>query len=273
MYGPYLYSVFGSPIIHSRSPEIHRAFAHQTEQDLIYTKQEVRPEEFEQSCNEFFELGGSGLNITLPLKELAFNYVDILSDRAKLAGAVNTIKLESEGKLFGDNTDGHGLVTDMIKNLRWQIEGRRILIFGAGGAVRGVLGPLLEQKPHCIYIANRTEAKAVVLADQFKGLGNIFAVNISAIPHDIFDLIINGTSMSLQGEVPAITKDQITAQTCCYDMAYSRKPTAFLNWATTQGLTNVADGVGMLVEQAAESFRIWRGVKPNTQEIIKALKE
>jgi len=272
MYGPYLYAVFGSPIIHSRSPEIHRAFARQTEQDLIYTKQEVTPEEFKQSCSEFFELGGSGLNITLPLKELAFNFVDKLSDRAKLAGAVNTIKLESDGQTLGDNTDGQGLVTDMLKNLQWQIEGRRVLIFGAGGAVRGVLGPLLAQKPHCIYIANRTEEKAITLANQFKSMGNVIAVNTSSIPHDIFDVIINGTSMSLQGEVPAISKDQITAQTCCYDMAYSTDPTSFLRWGASQGLTNLSDGLGMLVEQAAESFRIWRDVKPKTQDVINAFR-
>lgn len=273
MYGPYLYAVYGSPIVHSRSPEIHRAFARQTEQDLIYTKQEVLPEEFKQSCSEFFELGGSGLNITLPLKELAYNFVDNLSERATLAGAVNTIKLESNGQTLGDNTDGQGLITDILKNLRWHIEGRRILIFGAGGAVRGVLGPLLEQKPYCVYIANRTEEKAVVLANQFKSLGNVIAVNTNSIPHDIFDVIINGTSMSLQGEVPTISKDQITAQTCCYDMAYSAEPTAFLRWASSQGLTNLSDGLGMLVEQAAESFRIWRDVKPDTQDIIAALRE
>lgn len=272
MFEPHLYAVFGSPVIHSRSPEVHRAFAELTQQDLIYTKQEVHPEEFAAVCDEFFELGGHGLNITLPLKELAFEYATKLTPRARLAGAVNTLKLEDTGKIIGDNTDGAGLVTDIIDNLRWKLAGKRVLILGAGGAVRGVLGPLLEEKPHSICIANRTPGKARALATAFESLGQLQSCGLDEIPQDIFDVIINGTAMSLQGTTPEIDASQITAQTCAYDMAYGSEPTAFMEWAFSQGLTNVADGLGMLVEQAAESFQLWRGVMPKTGPVIEALR-
>jgi shikimate dehydrogenase len=272
MIGPHLYAVFGSPIAHSRSPDIHRLFAEQTGQDLIYTKQEVVPEEFDQACREFFELGGSGLNITLPLKEQAFRFADTLSARAQRAGAVNTLKLENDGGIFGDNTDGCGLVRDLTSNQRWSLSGKRILILGAGGAVRGVLGPLLEQNPQALWIANRTLEKAEALAEAFLSLGPVTGCGLNALPAEVFDLIINGTSMSLHGEAPPVTSAQISQQTACYDMAYGREPTAFLRWGREQGLTALADGLGMLVEQAAESFHLWRGVRPDTRPVIDVLR-
>lgn len=272
MFEPHLYAVFGSPVAHSRSPQIHRMFAEQTGQDLIYTKQEVLPSEFELICSDFFELGGSGLNITLPLKELAFQFATSLSPRAQRAGAVNTLKLQEGASVIGDNTDGCGLVRDLMDNQRWPLRGRRILILGAGGAVRGVLGPLLEQNPHSIWIANRTEEKASTLAAEFADLGEVRACGLDSLPAELFDLIINGTSMSLQGEAPPVTQAQITAQTACYDMAYGSEPTAFLRWAREQGLSELADGLGMLVEQAAESFHLWRGVMPKTKPVIAALR-
>lgn len=272
MFEPHLYAVFGSPVAHSRSPQIHRMFAEQTGQDLIYTKQEVLPGEFNQTCAEFFELGGCGLNLTLPLKELAFQLASTLTPRAKLAAAVNTLRLEDDASIIGDNTDGCGMVRDMLDNQRWSLRGRRILVLGAGGAVRGVLGPLLEQAPHSVWVANRTAAKAKLLATEFAHLGNISACGLDALPAELFDIIINGTSMSLHGEAPPLTQGQITAQTACYDMAYGSEPTAFLKWGREQGLSALADGLGMLVEQAAESFQFWRGVMPKTSPVIAALR-
>lgn len=273
MFGPYLYAVFGSPIIHSRSPDIHRLFATQCDQDLIYTKQEVRADEFDHVCKEFFELGGSGLNITLPLKELAFNLADTLTPRAQLAGAVNTLALTKDGKILGDNTDGAGLVWDITDNLNWSLTGKNILMLGAGGAVRGVLGPILEKKPASILIANRTAEKALKLAEQFATIGNVQGAGYEDLPKYAFDIVINGTSMSLTGEIPPITVSQINKQTHAYDMAYSHRPTPFLAWLNECGLVNLSDGLGMLVEQAAESFKLWRGVMPNTQQVIKHLRD
>ncbi|MCW8195546.1 shikimate dehydrogenase [Proteobacteria bacterium 005FR1] len=273
MFEPHVYAVFGSPITHSRSPDIHRMFAEQTGQDLIYTRQEVKPEEFQQACREFFELGGSGLNITLPLKELAFRFADRLTDRAQSAGAVNTLKLEEDGSILGDNTDGCGLVRDLLDNQRWALKDRRILILGAGGAVRGVLGPLLAEQPEGIWIANRTAEKAQLLAKAFSQRGAVTGSGFDALPEQGFHLIINGTSMSLQGEAPPITAAQLISETACYDMAYGREPTAFLRWAEAQGVKARADGLGMLVEQAAESFRLWRGVSPETAPVIEALRK
>lgn len=273
MFGPYLYAVFGSPIVHSRSPDIHRAFATQCQQDVIYTKQEVRPDEFEHVCREFFELGGSGLNITLPLKELAFRFADKLTARAQLAGAVNTLALAKDGSVLGDNTDGAGLVWDICTNLQWNLTGKNILVLGAGGAVRGVLGPLLEKKPASILIANRTAEKAFDLAMQFATIGNVQGLSYDNLPKYAFDIVINGTSMSLTGAVPPITPAQINKQTHAYDMAYAAKPTPFLAWTRERGVNHVADGLGMLVEQAAESFKLWRGVMPNTQPVIQQLRD
>ncbi|GAB1262674.1 shikimate dehydrogenase [Aurantivibrio plasticivorans] len=273
MFGPHLYAVFGSPIVHSKSPEVHRAFARQTEQDMMYTKQEVTPEEFKETVDDFFELGGMGLNITLPLKELAYKYADKVSLRAKLAKAVNTLIRDKNGSILGDNTDGVGIVRDITINQRWHLKSQRVLILGAGGAVRGVLGPILDEEPKSIVIANRTASKAVDLAKSFEGMGDVSGCGLNSIPPGVFDVIINGTSMSLQGAAPPLNPAQMTAQTCAYDMAYGSGPTAFLQWAESQGLVALADGLGMLVEQAAESFYLWRRVRPKTAPVIQMLRE
>lgn len=272
MFEPHLYAVFGSPIGHSRSPDIHRRFAEQTGQDLIYTRQEVKAEEFEAAFREFFELGGSGLNITLPLKELAFQLADRTTERARQAAAVNTLKLEEDGRLLGDNTDGVGLVRDLCESLDWQVGDRRVLLLGAGGAVRGVLGPLLAQKPAQLWIANRTAGRAEELAKTFAPLGEVHGCGLDSIPAMTFDLIINGTSMSLQGESPLLGQAQLGAETACYDMAYGAEPTAFLRWARENGVSRLADGLGMLVEQAAEAFYLWRGIRPETAPVLRALR-
>jgi shikimate dehydrogenase len=270
---PHLYAVFGDPIAHSRSPEIHRAFAQQTDQDIMYTKQQVRVEDFVRSCDEFFALGGCGLNITLPLKELAFEYANQLTPRAELAGAVNTLKLIGSEKILGDNTDGCGIVTDMTRNLGWTIANKSVLILGAGGAVRGVMGPILEQDPSLVVVVNRTVAKAIQLATLFEDFGLVKAYGFADIPPLAFDIIINGTSMSLLGEAPPLSDANISAETCCYDMAYGEELTPFLQWAKNKGVNQLADGLGMLVEQAAESFYLWRGVRPETAPVKAMLRE
>lgn len=271
MSAPDRYAVFGSPIAHSRSPVIHKLFAEQTGQRLVYDKHLVEPEAFEEACREFFAAGGKGLNITLPLKELAFAYADRRTTRAEQAGAANTFKLEDDGKILADNTDGAGLVRDLRQNQGWDIAGKRVLILGAGGAVRGVLGPLLKETPEVVWIANRTVERAQTLADIFAEEGKVQSCGLDQIPAEAFDLVINGTSLGLHGERPPLSSAQLSSATACYDMAYGSEPTAFLRWAESQGVTKLADGLGMLVEQAAESFFLWRGVMPETAPVIAAL--
>lgn len=273
MSAPDRYAVFGSPIAHSRSPVIHKLFAEQTGQQLVYDKQLVEPEVFEESCRQFFAAGGKGLNITLPLKELAFAFAQRRTQRAEQAGAANTLKLESDGSILADNTDGAGLVRDLLQNQGWTIHGKKILILGAGGAVRGVMGPILKEEPEALWIANRTVEKAQTLASIFSTEGDVHACGLDQIPAQPFDLIINGTSLGLQGASPPVTPAQLSDSTACYDMAYGNEPTAFLHWAAAQGLDRLADGLGMLVEQAAESFFLWRGVRPETAPVIAALRK
>lgn len=272
MSAPDRYAVFGSPIAHSRSPDIHALFADQTGQALTYGKQLVEPEEFTDACRAFFAQGGKGLNITLPLKELAFDFADSRTERAQQAGAANTLKKEADGSILADNTDGAGLVRDLRQNHGWTIRGQRVLILGAGGAVRGVMGPLLKEAPQVLWIANRTVEKAQTLAAIFSEEGQVQACGLDRIPAQPFDLIINGTSLSLQGDSPPLSSAHLSVETACYDMAYGREPTAFLRWAEAQGVSQLADGLGMLVEQAAESFSLWRGVMPQTAPVIAALR-
>lgn len=264
------YGVMGNPIAHSRSPQIHRAFARQTDQTLEYQAIYVEQGEFERAVELFRLAGGLGLNVTIPFKEDAFALTDVLSDRAKRAGAVNTLRFKA-GKAHGDNTDGYGLVSDIINNHRREIADQKILILGAGGAVRGVLAPLLAQNPLSIVIANRTVSKARELAEKFNDLGRLEACGYPSLAGQRFDLIINGTSTSLQGAIPPIPDDVIAPTGWCYDMAYAAQPTPFMSWALEQGARYAVDGLGMLVEQAAESFFIWRGVKPETAPVIEEL--
>lgn len=268
------YAVFGNPVAHSKSPKIHQWFAEKTGQVLDYSAQLVEPGEFEPAAKAFFDAGGLGLNITVPFKQEAFEFADRLTDRARRAGAVNTLARQSDGKILGDNTDGYGLVTDIRDNLSWTIAARRVLILGAGGAVRGVLAPILAEQPAEILIANRTGSRAEDLAREFSDLGKIDGMGYQKLA-DLtrsFDLVINGTSLSLSGEIPPVPAALLTAETCVYDMMYAQKPTAFMSWAEKLGC-QTSDGLGMLVNQAAESFYVWRGIRPPTSELIKTLRK
>ena len=268
------YAVFGNPIAHSKSPDIHRQFAEQTGQDLSYSKQLVAEDGFEAAANEFFASGGKGLNITVPFKQDAYAYVARTTPRARRAGAVNTLSLEADGTILGDTTDGVGLVSDIVNNLGWEIRHKRVLVLGAGGAVRGALEPLLEQQPQHIVIANRTVDKALQLSKGFAEFGYLLGCGFDMLGEQQFDLIINGTSAGLQGELPPLPDSLIDANgtTACYDMLYGAEPTPFIQWAAQRG-AQVSDGLGMLVGQAAESFALWRGVRPETAPVIANLRD
>ena len=264
------YAVMGNPIGHSKSPDIHHAFAVQTQEDIVYSAMLVPIEDFNTSADEFF-IEGKGTNITVPFKQNAFDYADVLTGRAQRAGAVNTLTLK-EGKVIGDTTDGVGLVRDLVNNNHCELKGKTILVLGAGGAVRGILEPLLALSPASLLIANRTASKAISLANDFNALGNISGCGFNDVPASGFDLIINGTSASLSGELPPISKTVIAPTTISYDMMYSAKPTVFNEWAKSMGAKLCLDGLGMLVEQAAESFFIWRNVRPATNEVMNTLR-
>ncbi|WP_031433967.1 shikimate dehydrogenase [Methylomarinum vadi] len=265
------YAVFGYPIKHSKSPRIHQLFAEQTGQKLVYTAREVPPESFNHALEQFLTGGGKGLNCTVPLKELAWQRADQLTERAHLSKAVNTLKLQDDGSLLGDNTDGVGLVNDLTVNHGIPLNNRRILILGAGGASRGIIGPLLEQKPERIVIANRTVGKAEQLAQEFSRAGNISGCGFEALRGLQFDLIVNATSASLSNELPPLAEGLLREAGSCYDLAYGNEDTAFVRWGQRQNAIQSLDGMGMLVEQAAEAFYLWRGLRPTTQSVIDLL--
>lgn len=267
------YAVFGNPIKHSKSPQIHSQFAEQTGEQLLYRSHQVDLGKFSDAARSFFDNGGRGLNITVPFKLDAYDFADVLSDRARLAGAVNTLALQDDGLIYGDNTDGTGIVRDIHKNLDWQIADKRLLLLGAGGAVRGILEPLLKKKPALIVIANRTVEKAQQLAADFSGLGDVRGCSYEALNGNQFDLVINGTSASLAGELPPLPSNLLSSEGCCYDMMYGAAPTPFMHWSAENMAWATADGLGMLVEQAAESFCIWRGQRPQTRPVIDAIRE
>ena len=264
------YAVFGNPIKHSKSPFIHTLFAQQTSQQMAYKVIESPLNGFEKDLDLFFANQGKGCNITAPFKEQAFKYAQQLTDRATLAGAVNTLKLTDDGILIGDNTDGAGLIQD-LKNNHIPLEGARILLLGAGGAARGVCGALLAEKPKQLVIANRTHTKAQLLASLFTDKGNITACEFDQLSGD-FNLIINSTSASLKAQIPAISPNLIRPETAIYDMMYSAETTVFNAWAKKQGARVTLDGLGMLVGQAAESFAIWRAIKPGSKQILTELR-
>jgi shikimate dehydrogenase len=263
------YAVVGNPIAHSKSPDIHRAFAAQTHQALRYEKYLWPEDGFRDHARVFFQDGGKGLNVTLPFKEQAYGFAQQLSERAQLAGAVNTLKALPDGSILGDNTDGAGLVAD-LKRLGWPLASQRILVLGAGGAVRGVLGPILHESPGELVITNRTHDKAQTLAALFAALGNVQA-NTSQSLQGTFDVIINGTSASVQGALPDLPKGLVGPKTRLYDMMYAPQDTAFLAWGKQQGAEACADGLGMLVGQAAEAFFLWRGVRPDVTGVLAQL--
>jgi shikimate dehydrogenase len=270
---PDRYALMGFPVSHSWSPFIHGMFAKQTGQNMQYRLVEVPPAQFRTTAIQFFVDGGRGLNVTVPHKQAAAELVNELTPRAARARAVNTIRLKGGTvvELVGDNTDGIGLVNDLVDNLHVPLEGAKILILGAGGATRGVLGPLLDQKPELLVIANRTAERAAELASEFGALGDVRGVGFEAIDHGPYDLVINATSAGLQGEMPPVPAGAVGSRTVCYDMSYSKGDTPFTTWARERGAQAAHKGWGMLVEQAAEAFAIWRGVRPSTRPVLELL--
>jgi shikimate dehydrogenase len=265
------YAVFGQPIKHSKSPGIHRLFAEQTGQTLEYSAQEVGAEDFFRIAREFFTGGGKGLNCTVPLKELAYTFASRHTERAKLSKAVNTLALQPDGAILGDNTDGCGLVTDLTVNHSISLTGGKILVLGAGGASRGIMGPILEHAPNAVVIANRTVDKAIRLAEEFQGLGAVKGLSFDELNGLKFDLILNATSASLSDQLPPLPEKLLAETGCCYDLAYGNEPTPFVRWGINHHAAKSLDGLGMLVEQAAEAFFIWRGVRPKTRPVIELL--
>ena len=265
------YAVFGSPIKHSKSPRIHKLFAEQTQQALIYDAQEVPAEQFQSAVSGFFEQGGKGLNCTLPLKELAWSFADIKTERAELSKAVNTLALQADGSTLGDNTDGVGLLTDLINNHQVKLSNTHVLILGAGGASRGIILPILEQNVASLVIANRTIDKAINLANEFVHKGTVKGCGFDDLANQQFELIINATSSSLSNDLPPLPENLLSNNGVCYDLAYGNEPTTFVKWGEKNQALKSLDGLGMLVEQAAEAFFIWRGVGPNTKDVIALL--
>lgn len=264
--------MIGNPIAHSKSPIIHSLFAEQTQQSLQYSAMLSSVDSFEKDVILFFNSEGKGLNVTVPFKLQALEFANELSERAKLAGAVNTL-IKKDKIIVGENTDGVGLVKDIKKNHRFDLENKKILLIGAGGASRGVIAPLLENNPKVIFIVNRTESKAKTLVDAFSKLGNIKLISFKNLNSETnFDLIINASSAGLSGELPALPENLPIENTFCYDMVYSKNQTPFLAWAKNKNCQKTADGLGMLVEQAAESFYLWRGVRPDTQSVLEHIR-
>ena len=271
------YCVFGNPIDHSKSPILHTLFADQTRQHQTYTAECIDVDSFSSAAKDFFSKGGKGLNVTVPFKHDAYIFATSLTARAIRAGAVNTLFINERDVIVGDNTDGIGLVADLRQHLEWQLKDKKILILGAGGAVRGILEPLINELPRSITIVNRSRDKAQLLAKDFS---DIFSVAVSSYPElndsdDLgsYDLIINASSASLSGQLPVLPDHVVDKNSRCYDLMYAKELTPFLFWAKAKGCISVSDGLGMLVCQGAESFFIWRGVKPKTAEVIVQLRD
>lgn len=268
------YAVVGNPVSHSLSPRIHARFAEQTGQALRYEAIEIALGNFETGIRDLQRRGYAGLNVTVPFKQEAWAICGRRSRLADDAGAVNTLTLKPDGGIDGDNTDGTGLVRDLEENLGFAVGGARILLLGAGGAARGVIGPILERAPAKLTIANRSAQKAVDLAARFASRGPIGAAAYQALAGAGFDLIVNATAAGLAGDLPPLPETCIGAGTLCYDMIYDlAAPTAFVAWARTLGATRACDGLGMLVEQAAEAFHIWRGVRPDGKGVMQMLRD
>lgn len=265
------YGVMGFPVSHSRSPVIHRLFALQTDQEMHYELLQVEAENLEQELQKFRQSGGKGLNITVPHKTAVVQLVENMTERAKLAGAVNTLDFR-DGGIFGDNTDGIGLRRDLTGNLKLELRDASILILGAGGAARGIIAPLLEAQPASLTIANRQVRKAEEIAAHFATRGPVSACRFSSAGKNAtYSLVINATSAGLWGEMPTYPTAAITEHTVCYDLSYGLTPTPFSRWATEQGAARSLMGWGMLVEQAAESFLLWRGLRPDTAPVLQQI--
>lgn len=262
------YGVVGNPIAHSRSPEIHERFARQTRQKISYERIEVPLDGFEEKALALRDAGYRGLNVTVPFKLDAAKLSDDLMPRARLAGAVNTLKFDGD-TIIGDNTDGIGFVRDVRERLKFDFSGCSVLVLGAGGAVRGVIGSLLDASPRWIAVANRTHQRAEELAEEF----GVEAIHLDEIPAEHFDLIVNGTTTGLKHEAPPIDPETFNDCTLAYDLVYAADPTPFMELARSGGAKIVCDGLGMLIEQAAESFLLWRGVRPDTGPVYRELRE
>lgn len=265
------YAVIGNPIEHSKSPQIHAAFARQTGQDMVYERLLAPLNGFETTINAFRNSGGAGANVTLPFKQQAYALADTITQRARLAGAVNTLKF-TDAHIEGDNTDGVGLVADITRNLNFVISRKRVLLMGAGGAARGVILPLLAEFPALLVIANRNLDKALALQQQFFPYGIVEACNYAALAGLRFDLVINATSASLAGEQVPLPERLYAQNSLAYDMMYGKSETPFLAHAHAHGAARCADGLGMLVEQAAEAFYVWRRLRPATAPVIAMLR-
>ena len=268
---PEQYGLIGHPVDHSWSPFIHGMFAQQTSQNMVYRLYDIAPGDLERQVGELFTAGLRGLNVTVPHKEAVVGFTRELTPRAGRAGAVNTLILRSDGTLLGDNTDGAGLVNDLRQNQQVVLRDSRVLVLGAGGAARGVIAPLLDQLVRELTVANRTAARAHALCDEFQDKGRLTACGFDAIPGRAFDLIINATAASLHGVMPVLPGGLVSTYSVCYDMAYGRGGTPFTEWATQQRARLVCKGWGMLVEQAAVAFQLWRGVRPDTWPVMRAL--
>lgn len=268
---PDQYGVVGHPVAHSWSPFIHGMFAKAAAQNLVYRLFDIAPDDFRRETLRLMTGGVRGLNVTLPHKQAAAELVNELTPRAARAQAVNTIAFFEDTTLLGDNTDGVGLLADLERNLGIELADRRVLILGAGGAARGVIAPLLERELRSLTIANRTPLKARKLAAEFADLGPTAGCSFAEVQGPPYDLIVNATSASLQGEMPALGEGLVSEKSVCYDMAYGRGDTPFTRWAAARGAERVTKGLGMLVEQAAESFLLWRGIRPSTQPVLEAL--
>jgi shikimate dehydrogenase len=266
------YLVLGNPVAHSLSPRIHAEFARATGEDIDYSRLEVPLGRFAETVARLRDEGYRGANVTVPFKEDAFRCATALSERGRIAAAINTLRFDGDA-IYGDNTDGCGLVTDLRRNLSVELAGRRVLLVGAGGAARGVLQPLAAEKPAVLVIANRTPAKAQALAQLAGPVAS--ATGFDALAGASFDVVINATSASIAGEVPALPDGVFAPGALAYDMMYAKgaaEGTAFLAWARGHGAARVTDGLGMLVEQAAEAFLVWRGVRPDTASVFKLLR-
>ncbi len=266
------YAVIGNPVAHSKSPQIHLAFAQQEGVSIDYRRILADDETFVATVEKFFHDRGCGLNITLPFKVKAYQQCTELNDYAQAAKAVNTISFSSTGDWIGANTDGIGLLRDLKSNLGVELTRKNVLILGAGGAVRGILLPLLQENPSQIVIANRTYEKAEALAKEFIAAGTISSSQFSDLKSSKFDIVINATAASLSNQIPPVSATVLKSETVCYDLAYSDQDTAFLNWAKTHHAGTTSDGLGMLIEQAAESYFIWRGFRPDTGSVFSLLR-
>jgi shikimate dehydrogenase len=268
------YAVIGHPVDHSRSPEIHLAFARATDDDIRYERLDPGPEGFDKGVTGFFASGGQGLNVTVPFKETAFEWCDRAGEAASRAGVVNTLTVDAaEGVILGDNTDGIGLVRDLGDNRGVTLADARVLILGAGGAARGVVGPLLDAGPATLAVANRTERRAHLLAGDLWDASPIQGLSLDELADEAaFDIVINATAAGLGGSAPPVPADVLAAGGVAYDLVYGDKAGPFLAWAREAGAGTATDGLGMLVEQAAESYRIWRGVQPDTRSVLAAMR-